>query len=184
MTYSILNDKEIEEAGIIEPFELGIKREGIISYGVSHFGYDIRVADKFKIFSNISTSAPIDPKAIDPSEFFEVRANKCVIPPNSYVLAESVEHFNMPDDVISICLGKSTYARCGLIVNVTPMEPGWRGILTIEISNATPRPAIIYANEGICQVLFFRGNAPSTNYRSKSGKYQNQKGLTLARVDK
>lgn len=183
MTFGILNDQEIEAANILEPFEPGVKREGVISYGVSHFGYDIRVADKFKIFSNVGSTGPIDPKAINAEEFFEVKTDKCIIPPNSYALAESVEHFHMPTDVMGVCLGKSTYARCGIIVNVTPLEPGWEGILTIEVSNATPRPTIIYANEGICQVLFFRGTPPSTNYRSKSGKYQQQKGLTLAKVD-
>jgi len=181
----ILNDKEIEDAGILEPFEPGVKREGVISYGVSHFGYDIRVANKFKIFSNVGNTGPIDPKNVNPSEFFEVTTDRCIIPPNSYALAESIEHFHMPEDVIGVAIGKSTYARCGIICNVTPLEPCWQGILTIEISNATPRPAIIYANEGIAQVLFFESDEDcETSYADKKGKYQAQTGVTLPIVNK
>lgn len=178
----ILNDKEIDAAGIITPFEPGIKRENTISFGASHFGYDIRIARKFKIFTDLH-SGYLDPKAMNNTRFFEQDTDRCVIPPNSYALGESVEHFKMPEDVIGVCVGKSTYARCGIIVNVTPLEPGWEGILTIEISNSTPLPAVVYANEGIAQVLFFRGNVPSTTYSTKKGKYQSQEGLTLARVD-
>ena len=178
----ILNDREIEKAGIINPFLEGQKRPGKISYGVSHFGYDIRIARKFKLFTT-GNGPVVDPKNINDSCFVDIEADKCIIPPNSYALGESVEYFKMPEDVIGLCVGKSSYARCGIIVNVTPAEPGWEGILTIEIGNGTPRPVVVYAEEGIAQMLFFRGNEPSTNYNTKGGKYQNQDGLTLPRVD-
>lgn len=180
----ILADWQIEACkGMVAPFVRGAKRPGVISYGCSHYGYDIRVASKFKIFTN-ARCAVVDPKSIDPNSFVDFEGDVCLIPPNSYALCESVERFSMPHDVVGVCVGKSTYARCGIIVNVTPLEPGWEGILTIEISNATPLPAKVYANEGIAQILFFRGLIPNSTYASKNGKYQEQKGLTLPLVDR
>jgi dCTP deaminase len=170
------------EHGMIEPFEDRQVRQGVVSYGVSSYGYDIRVADEFKIFTNIYTTV-IDPKQFDPRSFVDLKADVCIVPPNSFALARTVEYFRIPRDVITVCLGKSTYARCGIIVNVTPFEPEWEGTATLEISNTTPLPAKIYANEGIAQVLFFQGDeAPEISYGDKKGKYQAQLEVTLPRI--
>ncbi|MFN3739966.1 MAG: dCTP deaminase [Thermodesulfovibrionales bacterium] len=181
----VMNDRWIKEMavkGMIEPFSPEQVREGVISYGVSSYGYDMRIADEFKIFTNINATV-VDPKNFDPKSFVEFRGDLCIIPPNSFVLGYSVEYFRIPRDVIVICLGKSTYARCGLIVNVTPLEPEWEGHVTIEISNTTPLPARIYANEGIAQLIFLRGIEPcEVSYADKAGKYQSQKGITLPKV--
>ena len=166
------------EHKMIEPFVDSQVRGSAISYGVSSYGYDIRVADEFKIFTNINNTV-IDPKNFDPRSFVDVQSDVCIIPPNSFALARTIEYFRIPRDVLTICLGKSTYARCGIIVNVTPFEPEWEGHVTIEISNTTPLPAKIYANEGIAQVLFFEGDEPPlTSYADKKGKYQKQTGVT------
>lgn len=166
------------EHGMIEPFVDGQVRQGVISYGVSSYGYDMRVADEFKVFTNVY-SAIVDPKNFSPSSFVDIKAEVCIIPPNSFALARSVEYFRIPRTVLTICLGKSTYARCGLIVNVTPFEPSWEGFVTLEISNTTPLPAKIYANEGIAQVLFFEADEEcETSYADKQGKYQGQHGVT------
>ena len=171
-----------EEHGMIEPFESGQVREGVISYGLSSYGYDIRVAPEFKVFTNVH-NVVVDPKEFDDRSFVDVNQNECIIPPNSFALARTVEYFRIPRDVLVICLGKSTYARCGIIVNVTPLEPTWEGYLTLEISNTTPLPAKIYANEGISQLLFFRGNEPpEIAYADRKGKYQNQVGVTLPKL--
>jgi dCTP deaminase len=176
---SILPDWQIRRDINIEPFAESASRPGVISYGVSSYGYDVRVGRHFKIFTNVY-GAVVDPKRFDPSAFVDVEADSCVIPPNSFALAETVETFEIPRDILAVCLGKSTYARCGVIVNITPLEPEWRGKITIEISNTTPLPARIYANEGIAQILFFRAAAVcQTSYADKQGKYQDQKGLTL-----
>ena len=168
--------------GMIEPFVDGLTREGVISYGVSSYGYDARVSDEFKIFTNID-SAIVDPKAFDQKGFVDRKGDICVIPPNSFALARTVEYFRVPRDVLVICLGKSTYARCGIIVNVTPLEPGWEGHVTLEFSNTTPLPAKIYANEGACQFLFLQGNEPcETSYADRAGKYMGQRGVTLPRL--
>ncbi|MBE3599484.1 MAG: dCTP deaminase [Limnochordaceae bacterium] len=153
----------------------------VISYGLSSFGYDLRVAREFKIFTNVNSSI-VDPKHFDPGAFVDFEGDVCIIPPNSFALARSVEYLRIPEDVVCITLGKSTYARCGIIVNITPAEPGWRGYLTIEISNTTPLPARIYAGEGIAQMLFFRGERPAVTYSSRQGKYQDQQGIVLPRV--
>ena len=181
---SIQNDRWIREQalkGMIEPFHEKQVREGVISYGLSSFGYDLRVSNEFKIFTNVN-SAVIDPKNFDERSFVTVRADNVIIPPNSFALARSVEYFKIPRDVLTICVGKSTYARCGIIVNVTPFEPEWEGTATLEISNTTPLPAKIYANEGIAQVLFFEGEEPRTSYKDKKGKYQAQTGITLPKL--
>ena len=186
---SIKSDKWIRRMaaeGMIEPFEPGQVRQvngnRIVSYGTSSYGYDVRCADEFKIFTNIN-SAIVDPKAFDSSSFVDVKSDVCIIPPNSFALARTVEYFRIPRSVLTICLGKSTYARCGIIVNVTPLEPEWEGHVTLEFSNTTPLPAKIYANEGIAQVLFFEGDEePITSYRDKKGKYQGQQGVTLPRL--
>jgi dCTP deaminase len=183
---SILSDLTITELatkhGMIKPFVKKQVRKGVISYGVSSYGYDIRVANEFKIFTNINNTV-VDPKNFDPKSFVTIRAPHCIIPPNSFALAKTVEFFKIPRDVLTVCVGKSTYARCGIIINVTPFEPEWEGYVTLEISNTTPLPAKIYANEGIAQVLFFRGDRPcGTSYADKKGKYQNQKGLVLAKL--
>jgi len=173
---------------MIEPFEERLVRrvgeERVISYGLSSFGYDIRIADEFKVFSpGKGKLTVVDPKNFDEDAFTDFRGDVCIIPPNSFVLARSVEYFRMPQDVMGIVLGKSTYARCGIIVNITPLEPGWEGNLTIEISNTTPLPAKIYAGEGIAQVLFFQGDgAPMVTYADRRGKYQGQKGIVLPRA--
>jgi len=170
------------EHRMIEPFVDGQVREGVVSYGLSSYGYDIRVADEFKIFTNINSTV-IDPKAFDPRSFQDLKAPVCIVPPNSFALARTVEYFRIPRDVLTVCLGKSTYARCGIIVNVTPFEPEWEGTATLEISNTTPLPAKIYANEGIAQVLFFQGDeACATSYADKKGKYQAQRVVTLPRI--
>ena len=170
------------EHGMIDPFVEGQVREGVVSYGVSSYGYDIRVADEFKVFTNINSTL-IDPKSFDPRSFVDLKAPVCIVPPNSFALARTVEYFRIPRDVLTVCLGKSTYARCGIIVNVTPFEPEWEGTATLEISNTTPLPAKIYANEGIAQVLFFQSDEPClTSYADKKGKYQAQKAVTLPKI--
>jgi dCTP deaminase len=183
---SIKSDRWItrmaREHGMIEPFSDRQVREGVVSYGVSSYGYDVRIADDFKIFTNINSTV-IDPKNFDSRSFVDFRGDVCVIPPNSFALARTVEYFRIPRNVLTICLGKSTYARCGIIVNVTPLEPEWEGIVTLEVSNTTPLPAKIYANEGIAQMLFFESDEPcEVSYADKKGKYQSQKGLTLPRM--
>ena len=170
------------ENKMIEPFVESQKRDGVISYGLSSYGYDIRVADEFKIFTNVHT-AVVDPKHFDPASFVEFKGEVCVIPPNSFALARSIEYFRIPRNVVTICLGKSTYARCGIIVNVTPFEPEWEGFVTLEISNTTPLPAKVYANEGLCQVLFFESDEVcEVSYKDKKGKYQAQQGIVLPRL--
>jgi len=176
------NDRWITEMahrhGMIDPFEEKQVRAGTISYGVSSYGYDMRVAREFKIFTN-AMSAIVDPKSFDSKSFVEYEGDVCIVPPNSFALARSVEYFRIPRNVLTICLGKSTYARCGIITNVTPFEPEWEGFVTLEISNTTPLPAKVYANEGIAQVLFFEGDEPPlTSYKDKKGKYQGQTGVT------
>jgi dCTP deaminase len=170
------------EKRMIEPFNDGQVREGVISYGLSSYGYDVRIADDFKIFTNINSTI-VDPKRFDPRSFVDFKGEVCVIPPNSFALARTVEYFRIPRDVLVITLGKSTYARCGIIVNVTPLEPEWEGIVTLEVSNTTPLPARIYAGEGIAQMLFFQSDeACETSYADKKGKYQSQQGLTLPKL--
>ena len=170
------------EQKMIEPFVDHQIRDGVISYGVSSYGYDIRVADEFKIFTNIF-SAVVDPKQFDPRSMVDFKGDICVIPPNSFVLAKTVEYFHIPRKVLTVCLGKSTYARCGLIVNVTPFEPEWEGYVTLEISNTTPLPARVYANEGIAQVLFFEADEEcEISYADKKGKYQNQQSIILPKI--
>lgn len=183
---SILSDKWIRSAAqdqkMIEPFVESQKRDGLISYGLSSYGYDARVSDEFKIFTNID-SATVDPKAFSQDSFVDRKTDVCVIPPNSFVLARTVEYFRIPRDVLVICLGKSTYARCGIIVNVTPLEPEWEGHVTLEFSNTTPLPAKIYANEGACQFLFLKGNEPcEVSYKDRAGKYMGQEGVTLPKI--
>jgi len=185
---SIKSDRWItkmsKQHGMIEPFADRQVREGVISYGVSSYGYDMRVAPEFKIFTN-ALSAVVDPKRFDPKSFVEFTGDVCIVPPNSFALASSVEYFRIPRNCLTICVGKSTYARCGIIVNVTPFEPEWEGFVTLEISNTTPLPAKIYANEGIAQVLFFtadEGDECAVSYKDKKGKYQAQKGITLPRL--
>lgn len=168
--------------GMIEPFEPALRRDGMISYGLSSYGYDARVSRHFKIFTNVN-SAVVDPKQFTVDSFVERDADVCIIPPNSFALASTVEYFRIPRDVIVICLGKSTYARCGIIVNVTPLEPGWEGRVTLEFSNTTPLPARLYANEGACQFLFLKGDSPcETSYAERGGKYMGQQGVTLPRL--
>jgi dCTP deaminase len=179
---AILRDVDIKKLGFIKNAAEGKRRKGIISYGYSSFGYDIRIAPHFKIFTNINSSI-IDPKKVTDKCFIDFKGKVCTIPPNSYVLGESVERFEMPPDVMGICLGKSTYARSGIAVNGTPIEPGFCGTIVIEVINATPLPARIYAHEGIAQIVFFHGLTPEKNYKNKGGKYQNQAGIVLSRVD-
>ena len=170
------------EHRMIEPFSDRQVREGVISYGLSSYGYDVRIADEFKIFTNINHTI-VDPKDFDPRSFVDLKGEQCIIPPNSFALARTVEYFRIPRDVIVCCLGKSTYARCGIIVNVTPLEPEWEGVVTLEVSNTTPLPARIYAGEGIAQMLFFQSDEPcEVSYADKRGKYQAQKGLTLPKL--
>src|SRR5437660_1742022 len=167
------------EQKMIEPFTDRQVREGVISYGVSSYGYDIRVADEFRIFTNVNSTI-VDPKRFDPKSFVEFKGDVCIIPPNSFALARSAEYFRIPRNVLTIGLGNSTYARCGIIVNVTPFEPEWEGFVTLEISNTTPLPAKIYANEGLSQVLFLRASEPcEVSYTDRNGKYQKQRGITL-----
>ena len=170
------------EHKMIDPFVDGQVRAGVISYGVSSYGYDVRVGDEFKVFSNVF-NAVVDPKNFDPKSFVDIKADVCIIPPNSFALASTIEYFRIPRDILTVCLGKSTYARCGIIVNVTPFEPEWEGHVTIEISNTTPLPAKIYANEGIAQVLFFQSDEVcAVSYKDKKGKYQAQRGVTLPKL--
>jgi dCTP deaminase len=174
--------KMATEHRMIEPFSEGISRSGVISFGVSSYGYDIRVANEFKIFTNLY-SAIVDPKHFDPKSMVDYVGDTCVIPPNSFALARTVEYFHIPRGVLTVCLGKSTYARCGIIVNVTPFEPEWEGFVTLEISNTTPLPARIYANEGIAQVLFFEADAEcQVSYADKKGKYQGQQSIVLPKL--
>jgi len=175
-----------DETGMIEPFETHQIRESdqgrVISYGTSSYGYDIRCSDEFKIFTNIN-SAIVDPKNFDAQSFVDVKSDVCIIPPNSFALAHTVEYFRIPRDVLTICLGKSTYARCGIIVNVTPLEPEWEGHVTLEFSNTTPLPAKVYANEGVAQVLFLGADELcSVSYKDRGGKYQGQRGVTLPKA--
>ena len=188
---SIKSDKWIKEMAqnhkMIEPYEagqvrLGKKEEKLISYGTSSYGYDVRCSNEFKVFTNIN-SATVDPKSFDENSFVDVKSDVCVIPPNSFALASTIEYFRIPRNVLTICLGKSTYARCGIIVNVTPLEPGWEGHVTLEFSNTTPLPAKIYANEGVAQFIFLKGNElPEVTYADRKGKYMGQKGVTLPKV--
>jgi dCTP deaminase len=175
-----------EESRMIEPFEAGqissMGADRIISYGTSSYGYDIRCSDEFKIFTNIN-SAVVDPKDFDESSFVDYQGDVCIIPPNSFALARTIEYFRIPRNVLTICLGKSTYARCGIIVNVTPFEPEWEGYVTLEFSNTTPLPAKIYANEGVAQVIFFEADEPcEVSYKDRRGKYQGQTGVTLPKA--
>ena len=183
---SIKADKWIKKMALehrmIEPFEDRQVRDGVISFGLSSYGYDIRVANEFKVFTNLNSTV-VDPKNFDARSFVDIHAEICIIPPNSFALAKTVEYFRIPRDVLTVCVGKSTYARCGLIVNVTPFEPEWEGFVTLEISNTTPLPAKVYAHEGIAQVLFFQSDeACEVSYADKRGKYQGQQGLTLPRL--
>lgn len=186
---SIKSDRWIRKMaaqGMIEPFEPNqvryVDNRKIVSYGTSSYGYDIRCANEFKVFTNINSTI-VDPKDFDPASFVDVVSDVCIIPPNSFALARTVEYFRIPRNVLTICLGKSTYARCGIIVNVTPFEPEWEGFVTLEFSNTTPLPAKIYANEGCAQVLFFEGDEEcETSYRDRGGKYQGQVGVTLPRT--
>ena len=182
---SVLSDKWIKKMaldGMISPFEEKQISEGKISYGLSSFGYDARVSNEFKIFTNVNSEI-VDPKNFKPSNFVTKNISECIIPPNSFVLASTVEYFKIPKDILVICLGKSTYARCGIIVNVTPLEPGWEGHVTLEFSNTTPLPAKIYANEGVAQFVFLKGNErPEISYSDRKGKYMGQTGVTLPKV--
>ena len=181
----VKNDRWIKDMavrGMIEPFNRKQIRKGVISYGVSSYGYDMRISDEFKIFTNINSTV-VDPKKFDLKNFVDFKGDVCIIPPNSFALGRSVEYFKIPREVLVICLGKSTYARCGIVVNVTPLEPEWEGHVTIEVSNTTPLPAKIYSNEGIAQLIFIEGSELcETSYADKSGKYQAQKGITLPRM--
>ncbi len=185
---SIKSDKWIKmmssEHDMISPFTDEQIKSGTISYGVSSYGYDIRVADEYKIFTNVNNSI-IDPKNFDANSFVDFKGDVCIVPPNSFALARSVEYFKIPRKILTICVGKSTYARCGIIVNVTPFEPEWEGYVTLEISNTTPLPAKIYSNEGLCQVLFFESDEDcEISYKDKSGKYLKQVGITLPKIIK
>ena len=174
--------KMANEQRMIEPFIDKQVRQGVISYGVSSYGYDVRVADEFMIFTNVH-SAIVDPKNFDPKSMFEFKGDVCIIPPNSFAWARTIEYFRIPRNVLTVCLGKSTYARCGLIVNVTPFEPEWEGYVTLEISNTTPLPAKIYANEGLAQVLFFEADEEcDVSYADKKGKYQKQQSIVLPKL--
>ena len=182
----VLSDKWIskmaKEADMINPFIETQKGTGVVSYGLSSFGYDARVSNEFKIFTDVN-SETVDPKNFKHQSFITKKSEECVIPPNSFVLASTVEYFKIPKDILVICLGKSTYARCGIIVNVTPLEPGWEGHVTLEFSNTTPLPAKIYANEGAAQFIFLQGNeTPQVTYSQRKGKYMGQKGVTLPKV--
>ncbi|WP_420266383.1 dCTP deaminase [Candidatus Magnetominusculus dajiuhuensis] len=181
----VKNDKWIKkmaEKGMIAPYSFEQVSKGVVSFGVSSYGYDMRIADEFKIFTNINTTI-VDPKTFDPKSFVDFRGDACIIPPNSFALASSVEYLKIPRDVLVICLGKSTYARCGIVVNVTPLEPEWEGHVTIEVSNTTPLPAKIYANEGIAQLIFLAAEETcEVSYKDKTGKYQSQTGITLPKI--
>ena len=191
---SIKSDRWIHrmaiEHGMIEPFQVDqvreVERDGVpqrvISYGLSSYGYDLRVADEFKVFTNVYSSV-VDPKGFDERSFVSLQTDICMVPPNSFALARSIEYFRIPRDILTICLGKSTYARCGIIVNVTPFEPEWEGHVTLEISNTTPLPARIYANEGLAQVIFLESDEPcQVSYKDRGGKYQGQRGITIPRL--
>jgi dCTP deaminase len=183
---SVKNDRWIrrmvQEQKMIEPFAENQKRDGVISFGLSSYGYDLRVADEFKIFTNVNNSI-VDPKRFDEGSFVEFKGPVCIVPPNSFALARSVEYFRIPRSILTICVGKSTYARCGIIVNVTPLEPEWEGFVTLEISNTTPLPARVYSNEGLCQIVFFESDEVcETSYKDKKGKYQAQQGIVLPRI--
>ena len=183
---SVLSDKWIRKTvknkGMIKPFVDKQVRKGKISFGLSSYGYDARVSNDFKIFTNVN-STTVDPKNFKKEAFISKKSKTCIIPPNSFALARTVEYFKIPENVMVICLGKSTYARCGIIVNVTPLEPGWEGHVTLEFSNTTPLPAKIYANEGACQFVFLQGNEdPEISYADRKGKYMNQKGVTLPKI--
>lgn len=183
---SVLNDQWIRrqslENGMITPFVERLHREGVVSYGLSSYGYDARVSDEFKIFTDVN-NVIVDPKGFSPDSFVDKKCSECIIPPHSFALGHTVEHFKIPRDVLVICLGKSTYARCGIIVNVTPLEPEWEGYVTLEFSNTTPLPAKIYANEGVCQFLFLKADEVcETSYKDRRGKYMNQEGVTLPQV--
>jgi dCTP deaminase len=170
------------EQDMINPFSEKLVRQGVVSYGLSSYGYDLRVADEFKIFTNVNSTI-VDPKKFDERSFVTVNSDCCIVPPNSFALARSVEYFKIPRSVLTLCVGKSTYARCGIIVNVTPFEPEWEGFVTLEISNTTPLPAKIYANEGLCQILFFESDdVCETSYKDRAGKYQAQTGIVLPKV--
>ena len=172
----------VRERDMINPFAESQVREGVISYGVSSYGYDLRVADEFKIFTNVNSTI-VDPKHFDEKSFVEFSGPVCIVPPNSFALARSVEWLKIPRSVLTICLGKSTYARCGIIVNVTPLEPEWEGFVTLEISNTTPLPARVYSNEGLCQIVFLESDEIcETSYKDKKGKYQAQKGIVLPKI--
>lgn len=182
----ILSDEQIRvlaETGMITPFEPEqVRGDGILSYGTSSYGYDARVADEFKIFTNVNTTV-VDPKKFTSDNFVDRSGDHIIIPPHGFALGRTVEIFDIPRDVLVICLGKSTYARCGLVVNTTPLEPGWRGHVTLEFSNTTPLPMKLYANEGACQFLFFKGSQPcKTSYADRKGKYQDQRGVTLPKT--
>jgi dCTP deaminase len=182
----VKNDRWIRKMAhahdMINPFEEKQVRDGVISYGLSSYGYDLRVADEFKIFTNVNTTI-VDPKRFDARSFVEFTGPACIIPPNSFALARSVEYFKIPRNVLTICVGKSTYARCGIIVNVTPLEPEWEGFVTLEISNTTPLPARVYSNEGLCQIIFLESDEVcETSYKDKKGKYQAQQGIVLPKV--
>jgi dCTP deaminase len=183
---SVKSDKWIRrmarEHGMIEPFEDRQVRKGVISYGLSSYGYDMRVAEEFRIFTNVNSTI-VDPKHFDAKSFVEFSGHVCIVPPNSFALARSVEFFRIPRNVLTLCVGKSTYARCGIIVNVTPFEPEWEGFVTLEISNTTPLPAKIYANEGLAQVVFFESDEQcEISYKDKKGKYQAQQGIVLPKI--
>lgn len=182
----VLSDKEIKNYAkkykMIEPFTGSQIRKGVISYGVSSYGYDLRITDEFKIFTNINSTI-VDPKNFDPKSFIDFKGKECLIPPNSFALTRSLEYFRVPREVLGICMGKSTYARCGIVINITPLEPEWEGFITIEISNTTPLPAKIYAFEGLAQVIFICGHTECLiSYADKKGKYQKQKKLTLPKI--
>ena len=183
---SVLSDKWIKQAaktkGMIKPFVGKQVRKGKISFGLSSYGYDARVSNEFKIFTNVN-SGIVDPKVFKKDSFVTKIGKECIIPPNSFALARTMEYFKIPENVLVICLGKSTYARCGIIVNVTPFEPEWEGFVTLEFSNTTPLPAKIYANEGVAQVIFFESDEKcETSYKDRGGKYQGQKGVTLPKI--
>lgn len=173
--------RERAHEGMIEPFEEALVREGVISYGLSSFGYDLRAAPEWAIFVNAFNTV-VDPKSFDVKSLVQYEGDECVIPPNSFVLTRSLEYLRIPDDVMVVALGKSSYARCGIVANVTPLEPGWEGHVTLELSNTTPLPAKVYANEGIVQLLFFQGDRPEQTYADRKGKYQGQRGVTLPRL--
>jgi dCTP deaminase len=182
----LMCDKWIREQALehnmISPFVEAKKTPNVISYGLSSFGYDARASEEYLLFTNVHSTF-VDPKNFDEKAFVRLQSETCIIPPNSFALTRTMEYFRIPEDVMVVCLGKSTYARCGIIVNVTPLEPGWEGHVTIEISNTTPLPAKIYSGEGVCQFLFFKGERPEVTYADRSGKYMKQEGVTLPRME-